>query len=340
MTIYIDPAYPAYYDNRLFDANNEILNRDDTLAPFIRMKAILSAKNKEVMTADFLHQSNDPAIAGDYYSFGLLNHLDDVIARKNIRLKAFVISEPPVVAPELYQALPKLTQAFEHVYVHNVVGDGYSLKGVASYKLKQWYWPQPHAKVIDRFWNQSDRKHRVVVINGNHKPKSFAGELYSTRIITMVALSRLNVVDLYGRGWEKWYSRASLWRPYWQHRRRLMSIYHGPCESKLEVLSQYDFCLCFENMQMLGYVTEKLFDCLYAGTIPIYLGAPDIEDLIPKQVYIDFRQFEDIKDLNHFIMSLSAKEILRYKEAGRDFLQSQTGLQYYHALNHLFGDVV
>lgn len=40
---------------------------------------------------------------------------------------------------------------------------------------------------------------------------------------------------------------------------------------------------------MTGYMTKKLFDCLYVGTIPLHLGAPDISSLIPPEAYIDCR---------------------------------------------------
>lgn len=41
---------------------------------------------------------------------------------------------------------------------------------------------------------------------------------------------------------------------------------------KYDLLSQYKFNLCFENSISEGYVTEKLFQALVAGTMPIYWG--------------------------------------------------------------------
>jgi len=43
-------------------------------------------------------------------------------------------------------------------------------------------------------------------------------------------------------------------------------------QAKYDLLSQYKFNLCFENSLAEGYVTEKLFQALIAGTIPIYWG--------------------------------------------------------------------
>ena len=37
------------------------------------------------------------------------------------------------------------------------------------------------------------------------------------------------------------------------------------------------FSVAIENGQYETYFTEKLLDCFATGTIPVYLGAPDIE---------------------------------------------------------------
>ena len=117
-----------------------------------------------------------------------------------------------------------------------------------------------------------------------------------------------------------------------------MSIYCGECDSKYEVLSQYRFSLCFENMVMKGYVTEKMFDCIYAGTIPLYLGASDIETLVPSEVYVDCRQFKSWRELKIKIESMSENDISKMREAGRAFLGSAEGLKFYNSLIKVFTD--
>lgn len=44
-------------------------------------------------------------------------------------------------------------------------------------------------------------------------------------------------------------------------------------DNKLDYLRQFKFNLCPENSNNEGYVTEKIFDALTAGCIPIYWGA-------------------------------------------------------------------
>ena len=336
-TIFIDPSSRAYYQDKLFDLSDPILNRDDTLAPFGRAGSYLGGQNVDIHTADYLLADERPMVC-DYYSIGLLQNYRELQSRKGVRLRGFVIMEPPVTAPKLYRALPELTAAFEQVYVHNTVGDGYSLKGVDQSRLRKFFWPQPHMHVLEPYWGHTARQHRIVVINGNHIPRSFGGELYSKRIEAMASLAKDSLVDLYGSGWEKWWSPRSMWPAYWKNRRALMSIHRGSCRSKIETLSQYRFCLCFENMAMKGYVTEKIFDCLYAGTIPLYLGAKDIESLIPRDAYVDCRQFGSWTEMRDTVMKMGVPEIQAMREAGRAFLESRRGSDYYNSLINILQD--
>jgi len=85
-----------------------------------------------------------------------------------------------------------------------------------------------------------------------------------------------NDFDLYGRGW------FDLARP---------------CEDKLATIRNYKFALCFENGSYPGYTTEKIIDCLVAGVIPIYRGAPDIEKYIPLAAFIDARNFSSFTEM-------------------------------------------
>jgi|SRR5450830_1069089 len=334
--VYIDPPYTVYYQNRLFDKDDKVLNRDDSLVPYIRLKEALAASGKILHTADFLPDAVNVQQVSDYYSVGVLDNFQRLSQRPDIRLRAFIIFEPPVVQPRLYKALPEIAAAFDEVYVHNTQGCGYSLAGVDQSKLRQLYWPQPVNDVREVYWENRQRQRRIVVINGNHKPPSRDAELYSKRIEVMASLAQGGLIDLYGRGWERWWSRASMWWPYWKNRRTLMSIYKGACDSKYEVLSQYNFSLCFENMSMPGYVTEKIFDCLYAGTVPLYLGAPNIADLVPAEAYIDCRQYSSWQEMEDQVMALSKERIAEIRDAGRAFLRSANGQRYYNSLLEVF----
>lgn len=336
-TIYIDPSYKAYYQDKLFDLTDLILNRDDTLAPFAEVRTIKNKQGLDVHTADYLFEivaRGEPPPRSRYYSLGSLDNFRKILGLKNVKLESIAIFEPPIIDSRPYEILPELTSTFKNVFVHNISGDGYSLTDVNQSRLRKLYWPLYRKQVIEEHWQNKKRLNRIVVINGNHRPINRNGELYSSRIKAMKSFAKYSCIDLYGRGWSSWYSRSSMWMPYWLNYRTLMSIYKGHCESKYEILSKYKFSLCFENMVMDGYVTEKIFDCFYAGTIPLYLGARDIEKLVPVDTFIDCREFSCWDDLYDFIMSLSDRDIEIMKFKGKEFMRSDLALEHYNFLKN------
>jgi hypothetical protein len=110
----------------------------------------------------------------------------------------------------------------------------------------------------------------------------------------------------------------------WPHPgyRAAAEAHWGMAESKSETLSRYDFAICFENMTLDGWVTEMIFDCLFVGSIPVYWGAPDIEEWVPRDCFVDMRRFDGYGELRDYLHSLEPDDLERYREAGRNFLES------------------
>jgi hypothetical protein len=50
---------------------------------------------------------------------------------------------------------------------------------------------------------------------------------------------------------------------------------------RLCIISQYHFYLAIENSISLDYVTEKVYEPLLVGTVPVYLGAPNVANFLP-----------------------------------------------------------
>jgi len=75
-------------------------------------------------------------------------------------------------------------------------------------------------------------------------------------------------------------------------RNRSLAEDHGRA-TKVAVIAEYRFAIAFENARGTDYVTEKFFDPLLAGTVPVYLGAPNIEEFAPgRDAYIDAAAYE------------------------------------------------
>jgi hypothetical protein len=62
-------------------------------------------------------------------------------------------------------------------------------------------------------------------------------------------------------------------------------------ETKLATIGRYKFCMAVENSSETDYVTEKIYDCFEAGTVPVYLGTANVDEFAPPGSYIDAADF-------------------------------------------------
>ena len=55
----------------------------------------------------------------------------------------------------------------------------------------------------------------------------------------------------------------------------------GRERTKIDLLSTHKFSLAFENSETNDYISEKYFGTLVSGSIPVYIGAPNIKFFAP-----------------------------------------------------------
>ena len=91
-------------------------------------------------------------------------------------------------------------------------------------------------------------------------------------------------------------------------RNRTLADDQGPA-SKLETIARYKFTLAFENSCCEDYVTEKFYEPLLAGSVPIYLGAPNVEQFAPgEHCFIDTANFRDPRHLAEYLRALDGDD--------------------------------
>jgi hypothetical protein len=144
--------------------------------------------------------------------------------------------------------------------------------------------------------------------------------------------------DLYGHYWhippDVVYNGQNqllcLGRLLYNKSRRLRKLwYHsypsdrGRVELKIPVLARYCFTVCYENVfDLPGYITEKIFDAFFAGTVPIYRGADNVTDYIPAECFIDRRNFAGNEELYRFIKTMPDTRYHEYLAHIAAFLKS------------------
>lgn len=85
--------------------------------------------------------------------------------------------------------------------------------------------------------------------------------------------------------------------------------------NKLAFLENYMFNICPENSNKEYYVTEKIFDAISAGTLPIYWGSNNNPepDLLNKEAILFYSEHEPIENLYNKVAELYSDK-RRYKE--------------------------
>jgi hypothetical protein len=78
--------------------------------------------------------------------------------------------------------------------------------------------------------------------------------------------------------------------------------------SKFDFLKGYKFCLCPENSYFPGYVTEKLFDAWYAGTLPLYCGSIPKIGLINESALLNYSEAFQVSSWIALIKQLDLDE--------------------------------
>lgn len=104
-----------------------------------------------------------------------------------------------------------------------------------------------------------------------------------------------------------------------------ITTYKGaiPALDKITKQQEFNFSICFENSTGIhGCVSEKIFDCFAASSVPVYLGAPNITNLIPKNCFIDKRDYKNYHDLYNYIKRMPYGEYVNYLNNIREFLYS------------------
>lgn len=101
----------------------------------------------------------------------------------------------------------------------------------------------------------------------------------------------------------------------------------------VDILQQYTYAMVVENVNADGYVSEKLYDCLVAGCIPLYYGNNNDLVGIPTDMFIDLKQFETSEQLQAYLDT--EVDVAAFKQRIRDGRQAvleRAGASYFAGL--------
>lgn len=306
-----------YNRNRLFDLTDKVSNRDNCLYPYTLLKNRLFEMGYTLATSDINSPTESDIV--------IYSDMPKKLPKKNdVRKSYLILFETEVIRADNWEI--SRHQWFNKIFTWN---DDF----IDHDKYIKINFPN----TINLFDKQPIHEKLCTLIAGR-KLSTHRQELYSKRLeaIRWFEKHQPNDFDLYGIGWASGYFQLPRYLGFLNRIKPLTNLmaqkfpsYKGQVQSKKEILEKYKFSICFENVRdMPGYITEKIFDCFFAGCVPIYFGASNIEDHIPLTCFIDFRKFNDFNSLYIFIKEMSDTTYQEYLLNIRRFLESEAILSF------------
>jgi len=336
--VFLDPITYHFERDRLFEQHPY----GDFHAPFLHAKQELESRGFAVHTADLLLAGEKAGDTNVYFALGNVKNYRRVAQRGDTLLSGLFHFEAPIVHPSTYRETPEASRWFKRVYSFSTA-DALAPFGCGGLQLRKFMIPEPYDGVQGRFrelWDRRDRKF-LCMISQNKLPNMWYRELYTERLRLLEHFSRNDSIDLYGIGWDRMPFKVGerrlprrlerVHRMVWErlpftknhpYEATIKKVWRGEVESKHQTMSGYTFAITYENMELDGWINEKIFDAFLSGTVPVFRGAPDVTDYIPEECFIDARRFETHAEMEAFLRSLSPTEIDRYRQNARDFMAS------------------
>jgi hypothetical protein len=344
-TFVFDVDIPPFMGNRVFDT--DYARQFPGAEAAAALGAALRDAGLETVTADVYLSGPNTGRPAVCLSNEITRFTHDLLSFESVVPVACSSMESPIVAIDFYKRIQEVSERYHHVFLWS--GMRHKATGGATFHEVSWPYPSFQPAAISPSWSE---RGFLVLVNSNkrafvpptrlvrprHPRRSargvirawrlsrlrrsepwLASELYKDRLDAIRHFSRSADFDLFGRGWSDTSTLSSV------EASAVARSYRGevPVFDKVSTLANYRFALCFENTAFPGYVTEKIFDCFVAGCIPIYLGAPDIKDLVPASSFIDARDFRDFAGMESFLRTLKPEVAREYVAAAADFMSSK-----------------
>lgn len=297
---------PFYLNNRQFEISDPNINRDNCLYGFYALKELFGKYDIDLSTQDINHPEEA--------EFIIFNEMPPK--------KYFIHGKKGyLILLETEAILPKNWRLRDHQYFRKIfTWDGRYIDSKKYFKIN---FPNKIPEILD--FNLKKKKNLCVMMAGN-KSSRFRGELYSERLRAIRWFEKNNPedFDLFGAGWDREFDINIFKFLYDASRgRHKFPSNKGRIPLKKPVMEQYKFAICYENFGNINdYITEKIFDCFFAGCVPVYLGAPNIADHIPPETFIDRRRFKNYSELYSHLKNMSLEDYQKYLNNILVFLKS------------------
>jgi hypothetical protein len=314
---------PLFFSRgRIFAENDPVANRDDCLRPFIELQKTLIQEGITLATTDRLRVDEADAVLclnmpkpGDA--------IWQTAARRGIPVHVIALESEYI---HLLNANQELIARCKSIFT-------YRDDLIDGAKFLPIRFAQQLRPPLRRNW--SGRKFACMV-SGN-KASSHPYELYSRRldVIRWYNAHHPDLFDLFGTGWSfpvpsnlpmRIASRLPVLRSLLAPK---LKVYRGAIGQKLETLAGYRFCFCYENFSAPdGWITEKIFDAMFAGCVPVYWGPSNIAQHIPADCFIDASKLSGTQAIHEKLASLDDMQCTGIIDSIDNYLRSNRATEF------------
>jgi len=250
---------------------------------------------------------------------------------RQVGRSVLIRTEPRVVSPESYNQ--SRISDFDLIT---------SMGTVDEVSGEVMYWPQVFDENVSTVIDDWQGRQDGAVIVASDKISFVPGELYSLRRDVIFAIPH---IDLFGYQWDRPFhekllvmlmeisialrSATPLSVKAARNFFRRPTNYRGQVENKRATISSYKYCIVIENSAT--YVSEKLFDALFAGCIPIYVG-PDLESFgFPAGLVIEVAA--NPSELAKGLETAKTKNVIAWDKLRLDYLKDPQTVQKWKSEN-------
>lgn len=291
-----------------------------------QLKKLANRKGVEIHTPDKAEFKNVKGVLFfDNMFYHNLKNLQFLFEKKLLHRTIYIDYEPPTGHAKKHEpkSIMAISKMFKSVvtYDDDLAGTGNFVKGnVANFyadRAKRVAFSRK--KFVCMVANNTTNEVIVDVLNSwnhtnyynGHNVKYHEKAIYHKRkeIAEYFLLNNPSKMDLYGACWPEEFS----------------VINRGTVDrkSKVHKMAKYKFAFTFDSyVKQRGYISEKIFDAFFARVVPIYLGADNVTDYIPKECFIDMRDFESYDDLYRYLMDMKEEEYNDRLRSIEEFLSS------------------
>ena len=185
--------------------------------------------------------------------------LSEEVERVNSKLKVAWCLESPAVQPVVHNYIERVEHKFDYIFTYR--------NDLIKAKPQKYFPNSPGGTYLREqdfgLYQDQKTKNCSIILSGKNQ---FEGHILRHQIYH-------NCIGIDSYGW---------------------GTHNGLLENKIDAFKNYMFSIIIENTRQTHYFTEKLIDCLLAGSIPIYWGAPNIGDYFNINGFVIFNSYNEL----------------------------------------------